>query len=101
MWLVNKPQQQIERVFVRPDVSNYHVESTATRQTRLQSMASMVVDLACSKGTGPSLQLESFLKEFFVQHGNVRQFALCPPRPICPVYTTFAILRLFDVENRH
>jgi hypothetical protein len=68
MWLVNKPQQQIERVFVRPDVSNYHVESIATRQTRLQSMASIVVDLA--DWTVSSTQ--NFLKEFFVQHGNVR-----------------------------
>jgi hypothetical protein len=54
----------------RGHASTYHFESLATRREKLQSMASVVVDLAAINGAGPSSELQSFFESFIQRHGE-------------------------------
>jgi hypothetical protein len=71
MWFTSKPVAD-KRVAVAAagQASTYHFESLATRRNNLQTMASVAVDLAAVKGSGPSSELKSFFESFIQRHGE-------------------------------
>jgi hypothetical protein len=71
MWTSKKPFSigSVERL---PAISNRTVESLATRQGTLASMAATVVELAALKGRGASSELESVFQSFLEKYSEER-----------------------------
>jgi MULE transposase domain len=70
MWSIGKPVADKRVAIAIGQSSTHHYESLATRHEKLQSMASVAVDLAAVKGAGPSSELKSYLESFIQRHGE-------------------------------
>jgi hypothetical protein len=70
MWFTSKPVADKRVAFAAGQASTYHFESLATRRNNLQTMASVAVDLAAVKGSGPSSELKSLFESFIQRHGE-------------------------------
>jgi hypothetical protein len=70
MWFTGQPVADKRVAIASRQSSTHHYESLATRKEKLQSMASVAVDLAAVKGAGPSSELKSYLESFIQRHGE-------------------------------